>query len=485
MNRPIANLFTVFVVLFGLLVVFTSRWTVFEREGLESQQIEGTQVNQRPLLEQQKIPRGVIRANDGARLAVNRRTGSGQTRVFERRYPQGSAFSHSIGYSFIQAGDAGVERYYNDELSGDKDEFGSLIDQVVGDRKEGQDLRTSLDPQGQAAALRGLAGRNGSVVAIEPDSGKVLVMANLPSYDPNGVGEAQKRGRESGSGRLNRATQARYPPGSTFKVVTATAAIDTGEYRPDSLVSGKNNKVVSGAPLGNSGGADFPAIPLTEALTQSVNTVWAEVALKLGPDTMYRYMRRYGFNQKPPIDLPSDEISPSGVFSKGGRVLDAEDPVDIGRLAIGQERLQVTPLQMATVAATVANGGVRMKPRIGDRFIRPDGRVASRVRHDEASRVMSEDTAAALTSMMGDVVKEGTGTAGAVEGIDVAGKTGTAEVDGGTQNQAWFIAFAPKNDPEVAIAVTVERTQGQGGTIAAPIASQVIKALIGAEKADG
>ena len=485
MNLQITRLFTVIVVLFGLLVAFTSRWTVFEAGSLENQEIDGQRVNQRPLLEQQQIPRGVIRAADGTRLAVNKRTGSGQTKIYERRYPQGTVFAHSIGYSFIQAGDAGIERYYNDELAGKKDEFGSLLDQVLGERKEGQDLRTSLDPKGQKAALSALAGRNGSVVALEPKSGKVLVMANVPSYDPNGVVAAQKKGRrQSGSGRLNRATQAQYPPGSTFKVVTATAALDTGKFTPDSLVDGKNNKVVSGAPLGNSGGQDFPTISLTEALTNSVNTVWAEVAVKLGPETMYRYMRRYGFNQKPPIDLPSDEIRTSGVFNKNGRLLDNNDPVDIGRVAIGQERLLVTPLQMADVAATVANGGVRMKPRIGDRFIRPDGRLASRVRREQAARVMSSDTAASLTDMMGQVVKEGTGTAGAVQGIDVAGKTGTAEVANGTQNQAWFIAFAPKNDPKVAIAVTVERTQGQGGTIAAPIASQVIKALIG-EQADG
>ena len=483
MNRQIAKLFTFIVVLFLLLVGFTTWSTVIGREGLENQQIEGEQVNQRPLLEQQKIPRGVIRASDGTKLAVNERKGSGQTKIYERRYPTGSVFAHAIGYSFIQAGSAGVERYYNDELSGQKEEFESLLDQVLGDREEGQDLRTNLHPQGQRAALSALGGQNGSVVALEPSTGKVLVMANVPSYDPNDLVDDDGPGDSAGSGRFNRATQARYPPGSTFKVVTAAAALDTGRYTPDSLVSGKNNKPISGVPLQNSGGADFPTIPLTEALTQSVNTVWGEVAEKIGADTMYRYMRRFGFNQKPPIDLPADELTASGVYNKG-RLLDSDDPVDIGRVGIGQERLQVTPLQMAMVASAVANGGELMKPRIGDRFIRPDGRLASQVDKEEASQVMSAATASELTDMMGQVVKEGTGTAGAVQGIDVAGKTGTAEVANGASNQAWFIAFAPKNDPKVAIAVTVERTQGQGGTIAAPIASQVIKALIG-EKADG
>ena len=483
MNRQITRLFTVLVVLFALLVVFTSRWTVFEADSLENQSIEGTQVNQRPLLEQQQVPRGVIRASDGTRLAVNERQGSGQTKTYRRRYPEGSVFAHTIGYSFIEAGSAGIERYYNDELSGQKEEFESLLDQVLGEREEGQDLRTTLNPDGQQAALDALGGQNGSVVALEPSTGKVLVMANVPSYNPNEVVEDQKRGRSGGSGRFNRATQARYPPGSTFKVVTAAAALDSGDYTKDSLVDGRNNKPSSGVPLQNSGGADFPTIPLTDALTQSVNTVWGEVAQKLGPDTMYRYMRRFGFNQKPPVDLPADELTASGVYNKG-RLLDNDDPVDIGRVGIGQERLQVTPLQMAMVASAVANGGELMKPHIGDRFIRPDGRLAQQVDNEEASQVMSASTAADLTDMMGRVVEEGTGTAGAVRGVDVAGKTGTAEVDNGAANQAWFIAFAPKNDPKVAIAVTVERTQGQGGTIAAPIASQVIKALIG-EEADG
>jgi penicillin-binding protein A len=484
-NRQITKLFMVIVVLFGLLVAFTSRWTVFQASSLENQEIAGQRVNQRPLLEQQKIPRGVIRANDGTKLATNKKTGSGQTRVYERRYPQGSVFAHAIGYSYIQAGDSGVERYYNDELAGKKDEFGSLLDQILGERKEGQDLRTNLDPEGQKAALQGLAGRNGSVVAIEPSTGKVLVMANVPSYDPNDVVKEQRRGKSEGSGRFNRATQARYPPGSTFKVVTAAAALDTGKYNPDSLISGEDNKKIGGVPLKNAGGEDFPTISLTDALTHSVNTVFGEVAEKLGADTMYRYMRRFGFDQKPPVDLPGDELTASGVYNSRGRILDNNDPVDIGRVGIGQERLQVTPLQMAMVAAAVANGGELMKPRIGDRFIKPDGRIASNVRHETKSRVMSRQTAAQLTEMMGKVVEEGTGTRAAVSGIDVAGKTGTAEVANATANQAWFIAFAPKNDPKVAIAVTVERTQEQGGTIAAPIASQVIQALIGKDQADG
>jgi penicillin-binding protein A len=484
MNRQITRLFTVIVALFALLVVFTSRWTVFEATSLENQSIDGERVNQRPLLEQQQIPRGIIRAEDGTRLAINKQTGSGQTKVYSRVYPTGPLFAHAVGYSFIQAGSAGLERFYNDELSGSKDEFGTLLDQILGQRKEGQDLRTTLNPAAQKVALQGLAGRNGSVVALDPTTGRVLVMANVPSYDPNRVVDDIRLKRTGGSGRFDRATQARYPPGSTFKVVTAAAALDTGRYTPDSLISGKNNKVISGVPLQNSHGEDFPTITLTDALTHSVNTVFGEVAEKLGKRTMYRYMRMFGFNQKPPIDLPSDELTASGVYNDKGKLLDDHDAVDIGRVGIGQERLQVTPLQMAMVAATVANGGVLMKPHVGDRFIQPDGRLASTVPDEQVARVMKPGTAAALTTMMGKVVEEGTGTAAQLQGIDVAGKTGTAEVANGTSNQAWFIGFAPKNDPKVAVAVTIERTQEQGGTVAAPIARDVIRALIGS-KASG
>ncbi len=428
------------------------------------------------------IPRGIIRAADGTRLATNTRTGSGQTRVYKRRYPQGSVFAHAVGYSYIEAGDAGLERYYNDELAGNKDEFGSLLDQVLGERKEGQDLRTTLDPRGQKAALSALQGRNGSVVALEPSTGKVLVMANVPSYDPNGVVEQQKQGESQGSGRFDRATQARYPPGSTFKVVTAAAALDTGKYTPDSLVDGKNNKKISGVPLQNSGGEDFPTISLTEALTNSVNTVWAEVAVKLGPDTMYRYMRRFGFNQKPPIDLPGDELTASGVYSAKGRLLDDEDPVDIGRVGIGQERLQVTPLQMAMVASAVANGGSLMKPHLADRFIRPDGRAREPLpRAGEVSGDERRDSVAADRH-------DGPGGQGGNRHRRPRSRASTSRArpalprwQNATSNQAWFIAFAPKDDPKVAIAVTVERTQGQGGTVAAPIAKQVMEALIGAQ----
>ncbi|MEA2273278.1 MAG: penicillin-binding protein [Solirubrobacteraceae bacterium] len=473
MNRQITRVFLIFVGLFTVLVVFTSRWTVFEARSLQDKT-----ANRRPLLEAQRIPRGFVYADDGTKLATNRHTGKGETLRYYRTYPTGSLFSHALGYAFISRGSAGIEKSYNRELTGRQDEFKSLIDQLGGGTKQGDDVHTTLDPVAQRTALAALGGQRGSIVALDPSSGAIRVMASIPDYNPNDIPQRYgELNRDPTSPLFNRATQARYPPGSTFKVVTAAAAIDSGRYTPNSFISGRNNKPISGVPLQNDGGADYGTISLTDALTHSVNTVFGEVGEKLGKATMFKYMRRFGFDSKLGLDYPSEEITASGVF-KGQRLLDASNSIDIGRVAIGQERLQVTPLQMAMVAAAVANGGRLMEPRLVDRVTTPDGGLRSRNRPTERSVVMSEHAASELAGMMTHVVQEGTGTAGALQGIDVAGKTGTAEVVNGAANQAWFIAFAPVRDPKVAIAVTIERTTGQGGTVAAPIAKQVMEVLL-------
>jgi peptidoglycan glycosyltransferase len=263
-------------------------------------------------------------------------------------------------------------------------------------------------------------------------------------------------------------------------VITAAAALDSGKYTPDSQISGKNNKVISGVPLQNFGGENFASISLTDALTKSVNTVFGEIGEKLGKKTMYKYMKRFGFNQEPPLQYPPSQIAPSGVYNSRGRLLGPGDPVDIGRVAIGQERLKVTPLQMAMVASAVANGGKLMKPRLVEKVTQPDGRVRQSYPPEEEATVMSAKSADELAQMMTKVVQSGTGTAAALQGIEVAGKTGTAEVANGAANQAWFIAFAPVKNPKVAIAVTVERTTQSltGGEVAAPIAKQVMQVLL-------
>jgi peptidoglycan glycosyltransferase len=472
-NGQIGRLFAAIVVLFALLVAFTSRWSVFEAKSLQDQT-----ANKRPLLEAQRIPRGIVYAGDGGKLAVNRRTGNHETLRYFRTYPQGGLFSHALGYAYISRGSAGLERSYNRELTGQENEFKSLIDSFSGGTKEGDDLHTTLDPDAQREALNALAGRRGSIVALDPRNGAIKVMASFPDYDPNEIPKRYAQLNEDPSSPLfNRATQARYPPGSTFKVVTAAAALDSGKYTPESIINGKNNVLISGVPLQNFGGEDPGPVSLTDALTHSVNTVFGQIGERLGKGTMYKYMRRFGFNSKLGLDLPSSEITPSGVF-KGQRLLGADDSVDIGRVAIGQERLQVTPLQMAQVAAGVGNHGKLMKPHVGDRVVAPDGSVRDRIGPDEFSTVMSSKSADQLATMMGNVVESGTGTAAQIPGVQVAGKTGTAQVPGATQ--AWFIAFAPLKDPTVAIAVTIERSDQSltGGEVAAPLAKQVMESLL-------
>jgi peptidoglycan glycosyltransferase len=476
MNRQITRLAVALTLLFAVLVIGTSWWTV-----VKAKSTADNPLNRRSLLEQQQIPRGLILADNGLRLAVNKRQGSGETKRFFRVYPQSTLFSHAIGYEFISHGSAGLEKSFNDQLIGKENEFKSIIDEFSGGTKAGDDVQTTLDPAAQRAAEQALGPRKGAIVALDPSTGRVRVMLSYPQSDPNSIPRDFRRlNRDPNAPLFNRATQSGYPPGSTFKVVTAAAALDTGKYTPDSQISGKNNKIISGVPLQNFGGEDFGSLSLTDALTKSVNTVFGEIGEKLGKKTMYKYMRRFGFNQEPPLQYPTSQIAPSGVYNSRGRLLGPDDPVDIGRVAIGQERLKVTPLQMAMVAAAVANGGKLMKPRLVEKVTKPDGTLRESFPPEEEATVMSAKSAGDLAQMMTKVVQSGTGTAAALQGIQVAGKTGTAEVANGTANQAWFIAFAPVKDPKVAIAVTVERTTQSltGGEVAAPIAKQVMQVLL-------
>ena len=474
MNQPIVRLFVLVCILFAGLVAWTSRWTVFEADELRANGL-----NRRELLEEQRIRRGTIRARDGSIIA---RSVAGRAGTFGRRYPQGGLFAHPVGYSFLTLGRSGLEQSRNDELTGERDDVANVIDQLAGRRQAGDEVRTTLDPKAQRVALEALGGRRGAVVALEPSTGRVRVMASTPTYEPDELRESRSLKTLANGSALNRTTLGQYPPGSTFKVVSAVAAIDSGRYTKDSMVSGKSPKVISGAPLQNAGNEQFGTIPLTTALTKSVNTVWAEVGEKLGRETMQRYMERFGFFDRAEVDLPSEERAKSGVRIPGAKsfVPVTSRRVDLGRVAIGQGGLLTTPLQMAMVASAVANGGSLMKPMLTDRVVDRDGRTVDDVEPEELSEVMKESTAREVGDMMANVVREGTGTAAALEGISVAGKTGTAQIDiAQNVNQPWFIAFAPRERPRVAIAVTVERQQGgQGGTTAAPIAKRVLQELL-------
>jgi len=477
-NAQIAKLYGLIVLMFAVLIGFTSYWSVFDAEALKDKQ-----VNRRPLLEELQVQRGTIFADDGSVIARSTREGKGASRFFTRHYPQGSLFGHPIGYSFLDRGQSGFERFHNDELLGEETEFTSILDQLQGKRQEGDSIVSSLDPEAQQAALEALGGQPGAVVAIEPRTGKVRALVSQPPYNPNDIPDRfAQLNRASGSPLFDRATQSGYAPGSTMKVVTATAALDSGKFTPDSVVNGSSPIDIDGVPLSNSGGESFGPISLTDALTNSVNTVWAQVAEKLGTETMYTYMSRFGFNSRPQIDLPSDELIPSGVYDEGD-LIGPGTPIDIGRVAIGQERLFVTPLQMAEVVATVANGGELMRPQLWDRVVDPDGRTVKRMDPTVQSEVMKAETATELNEMMQNVVNDGTAAGVFPSSLQVAGKTGTAELGTGREgcslpNQAWFVGFAPADDPQIAVAATIECTSSFGAEVAGPIARSVMETIL-------
>ncbi|MEX2196067.1 MAG: penicillin-binding protein 2 [Thermoleophilaceae bacterium] len=470
---------TLVVLLFALLVVFTSRWSVFEAESLENES-----ANRRPLIEQAQIPRGIITATDGTVLARNQQRGSGSSAIFTRLYPQNELMVHAMGYSFIDRGQAGTEQFRNDALAGLSDEFSTILDELTGGVDAGDDVRLTLDPDVQRAAVAALGGRRGGVVAIEPSTGRVRAMVSVPQYDPNTIPDnfAELASDDESSPLLNRATQATYPPGSTFKVVTATAALDTGEFTPSSTLDGSSPQEISGVDLSNcctEGSGDFGPLPFSTALQRSVNTAFANVGVQIGRGTLVEYMKRFGFYEDPPLDYPDGQMAPSGIFNRDGELV--EDGFDVGRAAIGQGgaegQTRATPLQMAMVAAAIGNDGVLMEPRLTERIVAPDGRVEERVEPEEHRRVMKEETAAQMQQLMRGVVQSGTAAGTGLDEFQAAGKTGTAEV--ADHNQAWFITFAPADDPQIAIAATVEETQGQGASVAAPIARRVLQEILG------
>jgi peptidoglycan glycosyltransferase len=481
MNQPIVRLFGLVTVMFALLLAFTSRWTVFEAGSLRDNPL-----NARSLLEQQRIDRGEILASNGKVMARSVRSSAGRSAeaIYTRTYPTGEEFAHAVGYSYIDLGRTGLENYRNAALSGQSgSNLQSILDQLQGKRKQGDDVYTTLDPGAQQVANTALAGHEGAVVALEPRSGAVRVMASSPGYNPNALRSTRSYERlaktASGKPLVNRATQFGYAPGSTFKVVTATAATDTGAFTPESTVSGRNDVRISGVPLQNDENESFGPITLTEALAKSVNTVWAQVAERVGKPTMARYMRRFGFDRKPQLDYPAEEMSSSGEYSRGRIVSPTSSLVDIGRMGIGQDKLAVTPLQMAEVASAIANRGRLMRPHMTSRIVDPDGRTVQRIAPHVQSVVMKPSTADAVRRMMEAVVNEGTGTTAQIAGVQVAGKTGTAETQIGTAiNNVWFIAFAPASNPKVAIAVTLKGVPGQGAAFAAPIAREVIERLL-------
>jgi peptidoglycan glycosyltransferase len=439
------------------------------------------------------IDRGRILAADGTVLARNRVVHRNNRTYYYRRYPLGSLTAAAIGYATQNRSRTGLERSASDYLTGADQSLAGAIRQIgdrfLGNTIHGSDIKLSLNLAAQRVAMRALGGNCGAAFAIEPATGRVLVLASTPSYNPNDVESHFDRIRaiktpscKSASPLLDRATQGLYPPGSAFKVVTAAAALDSGRFTPESSFYDPGYCTEYGEPVRNyndqNGSSGFGTITFARALQYSVNSVFCNIGIKLGVRTIMDYARRFGFGNKPPLDLPDSSRQASGLYS-GTRLLGPEDEglADPGRTAFGQDKLLVTPLQMAIVAATIANGGVLMRPHLVDRVIRPGGEV-KRIKPQVVARPIKPETAAELTQMMEAAVSGGTGTAAQIPGVRVAGKTGTAETGEGRPNTTWFISFAPTDDPRVAVAVVLENQSGTGGTTAAPIAREIMQAIL-------
>jgi peptidoglycan glycosyltransferase len=490
-NTQIVRLYAVILLLFTGLIVFTSRWAVLDADELES-----NPENRRLTIEEQQIERGSITSSDGVLIAESIPAGGEENpnqRVFVRDYPQGSLFGNPVGYSFVEVERTGIELFENDLLSGDKNEFATLIDQLSGSSREGADITLTLDAEAQRVATQALqnaiattpgAVGGGSVVAIEPDTGAVRVMASVPGFDPNTVTNTEQlkqlNSDDVAAPLVNRPTQSAYAPGSTMKVVSAVAALDSGEFETSTTLDASSGEEIGGVPLNNAEGEASGEIDMTTAFTNSVNVYWAKVGEALGQETYYEYMDRFGFFADPELDFPDTQMTPSGPKSND-KLLDKDAPVDIGRLAIGQDVLVATPIQMAEVAAAVANDGTLMKPTFLQEAKDPDGRVVEELDPDEQSDVMSEETSSQVTEMMVNVANEGTAAGLSTSLGQLAGKTGTAEIDPEAGiNRPWFIAFAPADDPQIAVAAMIERCQGCfGADVAGPIATQVMDSFAG------
>jgi peptidoglycan glycosyltransferase len=486
-NPQIRRLFFVLVGLFVSLVAISTYWL------WDAPNLAAKRGNPTLIVQQLTIDRGLIYASDGKTVfARNRKvTKKNQGRPwFLRVYPQHALVAHPVGYSTVERARTGIEESMNDYLTGSNANLDTVLDNALdklrGLTQQGNDVVTTIDAQAQRVAMNALAGKCGAAVALEPDTGRVLVMASQPSYDPSLVEtnfDQILRTRApcpSASPLLNRASAGRFIPGSTFKVVTAAAALDSGQIQPTTTFNDPGYCIEYGQRVFNysdqSGPNVFGTVTFAEALQNSINSVFCEVGKRIGADLVLEYAQRFGFYEEPPVELPSEEITPSGLY-KNGRLYLPKDPneVDPGRLAFGQERLLTTPLQMALVVAGVGNGGRVMEPTLVERIVAPD---IQRTSADEWKEAVSPRTAAELTAMMTAVVESGTGTAAQIPGVPVAGKTGTAETGRPGQNDIWFIGFAPADDPQVAVAVALSNQASTGGETAAPIAKQIMEALL-------
>lgn len=485
MNKPVRRVAIAMLVLFALLVLNANYVQVVKAAAY--QQDPG---NTRVLLEEYERQRGAI-VVDGRAVASSSPTPE-ERLAFLRTYANGPMYAHSTGYYSLIYSTAGIERAENDLLSGNSDSLfvRRLTDLFSGREPKGGNVELTLNARAQQAAFAALtdSGATGAVVALDPRTGAILAMVSTPSYDPNLLSShdpqairdyAQTLDDAAVDPRLNRATQDNFPPGSVFKVIIAAAALEEG-IGPDSTIAAPDvlNLPQSSATIRNfggescNGGADDT---LLHALTISCNTAFAQLGIDLGESKIRDVAERFG------IDDQGYEMPLPVAQSTLG---DIESAAALGQSSIGQRDVRLTPIEAANIVATIANGGTLYQPFLVAERQEPDLTVIDDVKPLEIREAISADVAQALTEMMVSVVDNGTGQNAQIEGVSVAGKTGTAEVDEGIAPHAWFAGFAPADNPQIAVAVFIANggdtgSETTGGRAAAPIARAVMEAFLG------
>jgi peptidoglycan glycosyltransferase len=488
-NRQIVRLTYVSLALVGALVVMTTYWQTWAAPALADRQDNAIR-----RVAEVSIDRGlIVSGSPFRRLARNVQREVDERTLFFRRYPQGELAAHVVGYSTVARSRTGLERSLNDYLTSSNANLSTVLDKALDELRgkpiQGNDVVVNLDLEAQEVALDELGSRCGAVVALDPRTGEVKVMASSPSFDPNraessfGSISRIRADCAPASPLLNRASAGLYVPGSTFKVITASAALESKKFTPQSSFVDPGYCTVYGKRVNNfDTSSPFGTIDLEEALVHSVNSVFCNIGKALGAKRILDQAKRFGFYELPPLETPADERRASGLYDGRRLYYPREDPdVDAGRMAFGQERMLVTPLQMAMVAGAIGAGGRLMEPHVVDRIVSPKRKTILKQRPTLVRRAVSEDTARAVAQMMRFAVERGTGTAAQISGYSVGGKTGTGETGVPGANTTWFIAFASADDEspaELAIAVVLQNQASTGGATAAPIARSVMEAIL-------
>lgn len=484
MNAPIRKLSVLVALLFTALLV-SSTFIQF----VQAKELQERPDNRRTLLASYARERGEILVG-GTPIAKSQPTDD--ELKWLRTYPQGRQYSHVTGYySFTYGAGGGLEGSENPLLSGQSDKlfYRRVTDILTGKTQAGASLELTINQQAQAAAERALGDQRGAVVAVDPSTGAILAMVSHPQYDPSTLtghdakkvqGAWEQLNADPNRPMVNRAIGGNlYPPGSTFKIVTAAAALSSGKYAEESEIPGpaRLDLPQTTADLPNSNKQPCGAnnkTTLKHALEISCNTAFGWLGMQLGGDAFRSQAAKFGMGDS--LQIPM-RVAPSSVPSE------LNQP-QLAQSAIGQYDVRVTPLQVAMISAAVANHGIVMKPHLVQTVRGADLGVIDETEPEQLSQAVDAEVANALTRMMEAVVETGSGTAAQIDGISVAGKTGTAQHAVGKAPHAWFTGFAPANDPKVAVAVVVEDggnagNEAAGGRVAAPIAKAVMQAVIG------